>query len=63
MRGLLILAAGGHYGRMASLEAFLKQRHEVDGFWQVVVGLFSTHPWLTHRVEAVSQMAAPPAQA
>jgi Zn-dependent protease with chaperone function len=63
MRGLIILAAGGHCGRMASLEAFLKQRNEVDGFWQIVVGLFSTHPWLTHRVEAVSRMAAPPAHA
>lgn len=63
MRGLIILAAGGHCGRMASLEAFLKQRNEVDGFWQIVVGLFSTHPWLTHRVEAVSRMAAQPAQA
>ncbi|MCX5655889.1 MAG: M48 family metallopeptidase [Planctomycetota bacterium] len=63
MRGLVILAAGGHCGRMASLEAFLKQRHEVDGFWQIVVGLFSTHPWLTHRVEAVSQMAPSQPQA
>ena len=56
MRGLLILAAGGNCARMANLAAFLQQRHDVDGFWQTVVGWFQTHPWITRRVEAIHQL-------
>lgn len=56
-RGLLILAAGGKYARMASLEAFIRQRQEVSGFWQTVVEWFSTHPWLTRRVEALNLLS------
>ena len=52
-RGLLILAAGGDCARIASLEAFLRQRNEVAGFWQTVVGWFATHPWVTNRVAAL----------
>jgi len=61
-RGLLILAAGGNCARLASLEAFLRQRAEVEGFWQTVVEWLSTHPWLTRRVEALSGPAPAPAQ-
>lgn len=57
MRGLLILAAGGNCGRMASLEAFLRQRDEVRGFWQTVIEWLSTHPWLTRRVAAVHALS------
>jgi Zn-dependent protease with chaperone function len=56
-RGLLVLAAGGNLARMASLEAFLRQRDEVRGFWQTVVEWFSTHPWLTRRVEALHRLS------
>ena len=52
-RGLLILAAGGRCARMANLEAFLRQGREIGGFWQTVLEWFSTHPWLTRRVEAL----------
>ncbi|MBM4019659.1 MAG: M48 family metallopeptidase, partial [Planctomycetes bacterium] len=58
VRGLVILAAGGQCGRMASIEAFLRQRQETEGFWQTVIELFSTHPWLTRRAEAMQQLAA-----
>ena len=50
--------AGGNCARMANLKAFLSQRMETEGFWQTVVGWFQTHPWLTHRVEAVNLFAS-----
>ncbi|MBP7936531.1 MAG: M48 family metallopeptidase [Phycisphaerae bacterium] len=52
-RGLLILAAGGRCARMASMATFLRQGQEVGGFWQTVIQWLSTHPWLTHRVQAL----------
>lgn len=64
MRGLIILAAGGNCARMANLNSFLQQRNQMTGFWQTVVGWFQTHPWVTHRVDAInqfSQVAASPA--
>jgi len=67
-RGLLILATRGRYGREANIEAFIRQRDQCGGFWQTVIEWFSTHPWLTRRVEALAQFArlrpgAAPAQA
>lgn len=63
-RGLLILAARGRYGREANIGAFIRQRDRCRGFWQTVIEWFSTHPWLTRRVEALAQFgrawAAPP---
>lgn len=61
MRAMLVLAAGGKYARMASLEAFLHQDRVARGFWQTVMGWFSTHPWLTRRVEALHLLGHRPA--
>ena len=57
-RGLLLLAVGGLAPRV-SLEAYLDQRLETEGFWAGVYELVSTHPFLTKRVAALRAVRSP----
>lgn len=52
-RGLTILAAGGKYGKLADIRAFVYQIKDTGGFWASVYELNATHPYLPKRVAAL----------
>ena len=51
--GLTVLAAGGKYGKRLNVDALLQQRLDTGRFWQAVVELNLSHPFLSKRVAAV----------
>lgn len=52
-KGLAILAAGGKYGQLVNLDAFVKQAADTRGFWTSVYELNASHPFLPKRVAAL----------
>lgn len=52
-RGLVILSAGGKYGKGANLEYFVKQAQESGSFWSSIFELNSTHPYTPKRIAAL----------
>ncbi len=59
MRGLVVLAAGGHVAAQVDLAVFAAQRTEAGGFWATVLELTSSHPFLSKRVAALQELRAP----
>ena len=51
--GLAVLAAGGRYAKRMSIDAFMAQGATTGTFWQAVVELNSSHPFLPKRIAAV----------
>lgn len=58
MRGLLLLSVGGLAPRV-SIDAYLAQRLETEGFWAGIYELVSTHPFITRRVAALRAVRSP----
>ncbi len=58
-RGLAMLAAGKSLPRQMSLDAFVTQRQDANGFWAAVYELSSTHPFLPKRVAALREFVQP----
>lgn len=59
MRGLVVLAAGGHTAAQVDLDAYQRQRLESGGFWMAVLELNSSHPFLCKRVAALVEFKNP----
>jgi Zn-dependent protease with chaperone function len=59
--GLTVLAAGGLFAKQLSLDALVEQSKANGVFWQAIVELNSSHPFLAKRVAALRrvQNAAP----
>ena len=53
VRGLAILAAGPSHARRVNLDAFARQRHELDTGWMTLGQWLSTSPVLSKRVSAI----------
>jgi Zn-dependent protease with chaperone function len=53
MRGLTILAAGPVYGARVSMEAFARQREDVNTGFMTLAEWLSTHPPLSKRIAAL----------
>jgi Zn-dependent protease with chaperone function len=51
--GLLVLAAGGRYAKQLNLDAYLEQRLTTGTFWQAIVELNMSHPFLSKRIGAL----------
>ncbi|WAM36159.1 M48 family metallopeptidase [Caldicellulosiruptor acetigenus] len=55
VRGLILLAAGKKLYNNIDIEQILKQAREDKGFWVNFSELFSSHPHLVKRIEAVTE--------
>jgi len=58
-RGLTILAAGGKYGKLADLRAYVMQVKDTGGFWASVYELNASHPYLPKRIAALLNSQRP----
>jgi hypothetical protein len=52
-RGLAILAAGGKYGKILDMRAYVSQIEDTTGFWASIYELNATHPYLPKRIGAL----------
>jgi Zn-dependent protease with chaperone function len=53
LRGLAILAAGGRHGPKINLQAFARQREDLNRGWMTLGHWLASHPPLAHRVTAL----------
>ena len=58
-RGLTILAAGGKYGKLTDLRAYVMQVKDTGGFWASVYELNASHPYLPKRIAALLNSQRP----
>jgi hypothetical protein len=58
-RGLTILAAGGTYGKLTDLRAYVMQVKDTGGFWASVYELNASHPYLPKRIAALLNSQRP----
>ena len=52
-KGLLMLTAGKHLYNQLDTQAHIKESTEERGFWMAIANLFSTHPIVAWRINAV----------
>jgi Zn-dependent protease with chaperone function len=58
LRGLAILAAGGHYGPRVNVKRLAAQRDDLDTGWMTIGKWLSSHPPLCERVAALAPSPA-----
>ena len=52
-KGLLMLTSGKHLYNQLDTQAHIKESTEEHGFWMTIANLFSTHPIVAWRINAV----------
>lgn len=57
--GLCVLAAGGRFAKQLSIDEYLNQQATTGHFWQAVVELNLSHPFLSKRIGALIAMREP----
>jgi len=58
-RGLAVLAAGGKYGKIMNIDAYVRQAGDTGGFWTSVYELNASHPFLPKRIAALKNHTNP----